>query len=345
MGRRVKMLVGIWVTTGCNLRCKYCYEGVDKEYDNMSMAVADKAIEFIKKIYNKEDQRPLVVEFHGGEPLLNYPLIQYLVTMIEREFPKHLLGITTNGTLLTKERITYLSEKMTYGFSLSIDGKKETNDKNKIDYNGKGTYHKVIEIIPELLKEKQDVRARMTYTPETVGELSENIIYLIKCGFKNIVSAADFFSQEWSMKEMEILLQEMEKIRQYHKKNADELKEVRISILEDRFKTKGCCLGGKENFHILPNGDIYPCSYGVGEAEFLIGNVMNGGLIESQIKKLMEINLSPVHKCQGCSDYAACLCTRCKIFNKVLQGDFFQPVPVICAIEHTKQKFWANSSK
>ena len=129
------------------------------------------------------------------------------------------------------------------------------------------------------------------------------------------------------------------------KYNINKKYNVANSILEDRFKTKGCCLGGKENFHILPNGDIYPCSYGVGEAEFLIGNVMNGGLIESQIKKLMEINLSPVHKCQGCSDYAACLCTRCKIFNKVLQGDFFQPVPVICAIEHTKQKFWANSSK
>ena len=339
------MLVGIWVTTGCNLRCKYCYEGADKTYDNMPIEVADKTVEFIKKVYNKEDQRPLVIEFHGGEPLLNYPIIQYLVARIERELPKHLLGVTTNGTLLTKERISYLSEKMTYGFSLSIDGKRETNDRNRVDYNGTGTYHKIIEIIPELLKAKPDIRARMTYTPETVGKLSENIIYLIKCGFKNIVSAADFFSREWSRKEMEILLQEMEKVRQYHRKNTDELKDVRISILEDRFKTKGYCLGGKENFHILPNGDIYPCSYGVGDEEFLIGNVMNGDLIETQIKKLTEINISPVYECQGCSAYTVCLCTRCKIFNKVLQGDFFQPVPIICAIEHTKQKFWANNSK
>ena len=144
---------------------------------------------------------------------------------------------------------------------------------------------------------------------------------------------------------METLLEQMKKIRSYYQEKITQENPIRISLLEDRFKTKGICQGGKSNFHILPNGDIYPCSYGVGEKELLIGSVVKGSLVEENIQKLEQINISPIHKCQGCTVYSACVSSRCKIFNKVLQGNFFEPVPVICAIEHVKQKFWKNSSK
>lgn len=338
------MLIGIWVTTGCNLKCKYCYEGTEKQCNNMTIEVADQTIDFIKSTYKEQEQDPLVVEFHGGEPLLNYPVIQYLISKIEKNFSKPLFGITTNGLLLTKDIINYLSKKMTYGFSLSIDGAMNVNDQNRVDYNGEGTYKRIMEIVPELLSQKADIRARMTYTPETVENLSDSIIHLINCGFINIVSAPDYFSPNWSMNEMEILLEQMKNVKKYYEENISD-KSMRISILEDRFKIKGICQGGRTNFHILPNGDIYPCSYGVGEKELLIGNVVSSTLLEHKIQKLEKINVSPVHKCQGCTVYLACLCTRCKIFNKVLRGDFFEPIPVICAMEHVKQKFWKNNSK
>lgn len=340
-----KMLIGIWVTTGCNLRCKYCYEGTEKKLENMNTEVADKTVKFIQTMYNENEHNPLVVEFHGGEPLLNYSIIQYLILKIEKIFPRALFGITTNGLCLTREKIQYLSDKMNYGFSLSIDGDRETNDQNRVDCYGNGTYEKIREIIPELLMYRGDIRARMTYTPETVESLADNIIHLINCGFTNIVSAPDYFSSNWSMEKMDILLKQMMKVKNYYKKRILQENPIRISLLEDRFKTKGICQGGKTNFHVLPNGDIYPCSYGVGETELLIGNVLKGFILESKIQKLGQINISPVHKCQGCKAYAACISSRCKIFNKVLQGDYFEPVPVICAIEHVKQKFWVNSSK
>lgn len=340
-----KMLIGIWVTTGCNLKCKYCYEGTDKKCENMTVKVADGILEFIKNIYEENSQEPLIVEFHGGEPLLNYSMIQYLISKIEKIFFNVLFGITTNGILLTKDMMDYLLPKMTYGFSLSIDGNESSNDINRIDYGGNGTYKRVSKKIPELLKRKETIRARMTYTPETVEHLSANIIYLIECGFKNIVSAPDYFSNNWSREKIDVLLNQMYEIKKYYQKNLSDLKQIRISILEDRFKEKGICQGGKLNFHILPNGNIYPCSYGVGNEELLIGNVIKNGLIKSKIYKLEKINITDVETCRGCEDYSACICSRCKIFNKVLMGDFFQPVPIICAIEHVKQKFWGNSSK
>lgn len=339
------MLIGIWVTTGCNLMCRYCYEGIEKKCKNMTQDVADCIIKFIKTVYKPTKQEPLIVEFHGGEPLINFSIIQYIISELEKSSLKSLFGITTNGLLLTKEIVSYLCEKMTYGVSLSLDGDMLTNDENRIDYNGNGTYTRVMKIVPELLKQKPDIRVRMTYTPETVERLGENIIHLIKCDFKNIVSVPDYFSPNWSAKKMEILLEQMKIVRKYYRENIDKLKSVRISILEDRFQNKGFCQGGKTNFHVLPNGDLYPCSYGVNETELLLGNVVKGTLLEDNIQRLEKINTSPVHKCQGCTIYSACLCSRCKIINKMVQGDFYEPIPVVCAIEHVKQNYWENNSK
>ena len=49
------MLIGIWVTTGCNLRCKYCYEGTEKKLENMNTEVADKTVKFIQTMYNENE--------------------------------------------------------------------------------------------------------------------------------------------------------------------------------------------------------------------------------------------------------------------------------------------------
>ena len=177
------MLIGIWVTTGCNLMCRYCYEGLEKQCENMTQDVADSVIKFIKTVYKPKYQEPLIVEFHGGEPLINFSMIQYIISELEKSSLKPLFGITTNGLLLTKQIVDYLCEKMNYGVSLSLDGDMLTNDKNRVDSNGNGTYTRIMKIVPELLKQKSDIRVRMTYTSETVERLGHNIIHLINCGF------------------------------------------------------------------------------------------------------------------------------------------------------------------
>lgn len=339
------MLIGLWITTGCNLKCRYCYEGAEKQYENMSFAMADKVIGFIKRHYKAMDNEPLVIEFHGGEPLLNYKLIPYLVEKIESNFTNALFGVTTNGLLLNDENINYLSDKMSYGLSISIDGIQFCHDKNRIDCLGNGTYMKVAEKIPAILKKCRNIRARMTYTPDTVDFLSESIFHLIYLGFTNIVSAPDYFSDDWSAEKMDILLAEMIKVRNNYSRYVPEGRKVSISLLEDRFRDKGICQGGKTNFHILPNGDIYPCSYGAGNNELKLGNIMEEEIDTNKIIMLEEMNQSMNSMCEGCTGYPACISGRCKIFNKVIMGDFLQPSPVICAIQHVKLKFFDDDSK
>lgn len=136
----------IGVTEQCNLRCTYCcYSG---EYKNnrthglkgMTCADIDEIYDFILRTATK---RPLQIAFYGGEPLLQYPLIQYAV-----DLGRILLGsetsfsIVTNATLLTPERIDWLIE---HGVKLlvSIDGTKAFHDRHRAYANGNGSFDKV----------------------------------------------------------------------------------------------------------------------------------------------------------------------------------------------------------
>ena len=82
----------------------------------------------------------------GGEPLLAGTA--YFRTFIQTardilEPHVNLLFFTqTNGTLINEEWLSLFEEcKVTFG--ISLDGDKEMNDKNRVDFKGRGTYDKV----------------------------------------------------------------------------------------------------------------------------------------------------------------------------------------------------------
>lgn len=341
------MFIGIWVTTSCNLSCAYCYEGGEKEISFMSEETANHVLEFIQQRYKGNISDPLVIEFHGGEPLMNYEIIRYMIGTLESLYDKDrvLFGITTNGLLLDEEIIGYLSEKMTYGFSISIDGDRETHDLYRVDHKGHGSYVALSRKIPCILKYRPDARARMTYRPETISKLSHNVIHLLTLGFTNIVSAPDYGSPCWLQEDMDVLLEEMHKLRIYYYEHQLQKKKVFIPGMNDVFKKKGKCGGGSSNFHIMPNGDIYPCSYGTGLDELLLGTVYDEELNVSKLEALNRMNAGLNPQCLGCSGIESCLCTRCKIINRVIMGEYLKPIPAVCAIENIKQQFWKNNSR
>ena len=83
--------VTLEVTEKCNLRCKYCiYHPSHPEYrafghENMKWDVAKKAIDFLKEHSQNAENRH--IGFYGGEPLLNFELIERAV-----EYAKKLFG-------------------------------------------------------------------------------------------------------------------------------------------------------------------------------------------------------------------------------------------------------------
>lgn len=318
-----------WVTSSCNLKCIYCYEGNNKNNLFISKEIINYSVDFLFKIMKENDDKKLSVTIHGGEPFLAFDLIKYLVEVIKRrslDFGVELSFIcTTNGTILNDEMIKFISKEIK-NISISLDGKKDTQNYTRPYKNGQGTHEIVEKNLKKLLKILPFLRVRLTYNRETVYNLFENIKYLIDLGVKCIVPARDFFDKKFGNMELEALSNELLKIKRYIKGKSD----VNIALLDKKSNNKlGICGGGINSFNFDPSGNIYPCTITVGHKEFIIGNVFEG----IDIKKRNEIasySLMKNEECIGCYLYSYCEQTRCKMINKILTGDYCKASPVDC---------------
>lgn len=337
------MLSTFWVTTDCNMDCKYCYEGSEKNKQAMSTETIEAAINYtVGHLKGQGNDNTLVVVMHGGEPLLEFEKIKRIVNGLKERIDSSVLkfAITTNGTLINDEIERYLCKEF-YSISLSIDGNKLSHDANRIFKNGKGTYDSIINSFLRILENRPDTRARMTVNTDTVTNLYTNVKHLVDLGFKTIIPVPDTYDSRWNMELMDVLYKQLEKIAvllKEHKKNDE---DIAIGLVDEiaRKRKNTICDGGVSSINIDPTGNIYPCTYTVGNESFIIGHVSSGTSADrlSEIDKLGGV----VNKdCEGCTRYDYCVGTRCKLINKLCTGDYHTPSPVLCTIENIKVKIY-----
>ena len=70
--------ISLEINQRCNLRCRYCYLG-EKNEERMSLLVGCKSLDIAFAETKKHKDKKLWVNFIGGEPLLDFELIQELV--------------------------------------------------------------------------------------------------------------------------------------------------------------------------------------------------------------------------------------------------------------------------
>lgn len=147
------------VTEDCNLRCRYCflsetYENTrNRTGDTMNEAVAFQALDFfflkMKKIAEYNPGKMCAVTFYGGEPLLNFSLIQKCIDYTKKNCPvSFIFNLTTNGILLKGEIADYLVENQVF-ISVSLDGTKENHDRTRVCPDASGSYEIVYNNIKE----------------------------------------------------------------------------------------------------------------------------------------------------------------------------------------------------
>lgn len=343
------MFVGIWVTSACNLKCKYCYEGDDKKELYMNYNIADQIISFIKTNHNCGElmEDPLFIQFHGGEPLLNFEVITYITEKIKEMFNKTskqvFFGITTNAVLLNKEKIDFLVKNMSYDLSISIDGNQLVHDKMRVFPNGLGSYNFIIENVCKSLEAKKNIRGRLTFNSETVSYLFESVKHLLEIGFKIIVCIPDYFDIKWNEEGIETYAKQLILIKDYYKRNNLERLNIEIPIIENNIFKKTKCMGGYNSIHIDPVGNIYPCSYVVGNSKYKIGSIDLGDINEEYLGNISKINDYKIKDCEGCNNYDSCLTIRCRYLNELLTGKALFPSSTICAFENANYNFLKHS--
>lgn len=101
------MVVSIWITNKCNMQCDYCYEG-KKGISNLSLQDFEYIKKFIYKAQEQNKDGSIYIKFFGGEPLLNFEFLKYFVENFNED--NVIYSLTTNGLLLTGERLDFLVE-------------------------------------------------------------------------------------------------------------------------------------------------------------------------------------------------------------------------------------------
>jgi len=177
------------VSLRCDHSCQYCQvsrQSENKDAFDMSIETADKALNLVFQSPNPS----IKIEFQGGEPLLNFELIQHIVieAEIRNKIEKRNLQfvIATTLSLVTTEMLEFCREHNIY-LSSSLDGPADLHNKNRPRQDN-NSHEKFI----EGLKKTRDivgydsVSAIMTASPQSLNRVKDIIDEYIKLGFDSI---------------------------------------------------------------------------------------------------------------------------------------------------------------
>lgn len=300
----------------CNLACKYCFAG-EGEYCGdrslMSFEVGKQAFDFL--IANSGTRKNLEVDFFGGEPLMNFEVVKQLVAYAREQEKIHnknfRFTLTTNGVLLDEEVMDFANKEM-YNVVLSLDGRKETNDRMRTSRNGKGSYDLIVPKFKEMVKRRGDKEyyIRGTYTHYNT-DFTKDILHMADLGFTKLAMEPVVASPDapYALKEEDLptLFDQYEKLAAEmvrREKNGKGFTFFHYMIdLEGgpciAKRIAGCGVG-TEYVAVTPWGDLYPCHQFVGDENYLLGNVFDGITNEEVRSRFKMCNIYTRPQCNDC---------------------------------------------
>lgn len=165
LSSRTLQSIILQITQNCNLRCKYCVysDEVNLAYrthsqKRMSYENAVKAINFLYE--HSIDSPSINIGFYGGEPLLEFEMIQRLIAYSEQRFrgKKLSFSITTNATLLTEPIYSYLKQH-NFLVTISMDGSRKNHNRNRVFAgSGVGSYDTIAKNIEGIRLKHPDIQ-------------------------------------------------------------------------------------------------------------------------------------------------------------------------------------------
>ncbi len=335
----------------CNLACKYCF-AEEGEYRGrralMSYEVGKQALDFL--IANSGSRVNLEVDFFGGEPLRNFDVVKQLVAYgrsREAECNKKFrFTLTTNGILLDDDIMEFANREMA-NVVLSIDGRKEVNDKMRPSRNGKGSY----DIILPKFKKFREMRGdksyyvRGTFTHYNL-DFCQDVISLADQGFDQI-SVEPVVAQpdcDYAIREEDVeqICQEYDKLARELIRRAREGHPINFfHFMIDLtggpcvYKRLSGCGSGTEYLAVTPWGDLYPCHQFVGIDEFKLGDVFHGVEKQEIVDEFKLCNVYAKEKCRDC--FARFYCSGgCAANSHQFHGSITDVYDIGCKLEQKR---------
>ena len=333
------------VAHDCNLRCKYCFAstgdfGTGRKI--MPPEIARQAIDWVVKKSGKRHN--IEVDFFGGEPLMAMETVKATVDYArshEAEWGKHFrFTMTTNGVLLNDENTKYFNENMD-NCVLSLDGRKEVNDKNRLTVNGKGSYDLIVPKFLKLIRERdknKDYYVRGTFTRDNL-DFAADVISIANLGVDSIsvepVTADDADPYSLREQDLPVIFSEYEKLATIMLKRKDfNFFHFNVDLSQGPcvIKRMRGCGAGCEYVAVTPDGDLYPCHQFVGKDEYRMGSVLTDEFDADIANTFAGLNIYTREECTNC--WARFYCSGgCSAANLNANGDMRKPYRLGCEMQ------------
>lgn len=171
------------VQMSCNYSCSYCIvkESMDSAVANieaqMTRKTAREALNKFEEVASASGAKKRSIVFYGGEPLLNFKLIQYVIEYAKNLGMDYKFSIISNGSLVTDRVARYLKEQNVH-VAISIDGTKNSHNTKRVDHSGNGTYEATIDGVNHLKVNGIIPSVSNTLHSDNVGCLEESLRHL-----------------------------------------------------------------------------------------------------------------------------------------------------------------------
>lgn len=349
------------VTNQCNLRCSYCYEH-NKCSGSMNIYTARKCIDLLLDMYEANNSnfinhntKALILDFIGGEPLLEAKLIEEIVDYYIHEgsrrnipfIPFTKISFATNGQNWFTPESQHLLNKYhdIISCTVSIDGIQELHDKYRIDKYGNGSFEKAWLAFLDCKNKYGLVNSKMTFTPGSIQYMFESVKMMINNECK-IINCNFAYEPMYTINDGKNIYFELKKIADYLLLNKldtyisilDRLIGNKPDIIHDN---KNYCGGTGNMLAFSPDGKAYPCirympiSIGNEKADKIcIGDCFNGIYKTDREKKIKEELDSITLTSQSTDECINCPigqgCGWCSGYNYELYGTANKRCTNIC---------------
>ena len=300
----------------CNLNCSYCFASQGKYQGDralMSYEVGKRALDFL--VENSGTRHNLEVDFFGGEPLMNFDVVKRLVAYarsIEKEHNKNFrFTLTTNGVLIDDEVIEFANREMS-NVVLSLDGRKEVNDRFRRDYSGKGSYDRIVPNFKRLVEARGGAGyyVRGTFTHHNT-DFTNDILHMADLGFTELsmepVVCAEGDPCALTKEDLPILFEQYELLaKEMIKRKKESRGFVFYHYMLDLkngpciYKRIAGCGSGTEYMAVTPWGELFPCHQFVGEPKYSLGNIFDGVTNTRMVDKFRSCNAYAREECRDC---------------------------------------------
>ena len=304
------------VAHSCNLNCECCFASQGRysgERALMSFETGKRALDFL--IEHSGTRRNLEVDFFGGEPLMNWQVVKDLVKYarsVEKEHNKNFrFTLTTNGMLIDDDVIEFSNREMS-NVVLSLDGRREIHDRYRVDYEGRGSWDRIVPKFQEFVKRRgnRNYYMRGTFTHANPDFLKD-IETMLDLGFTELsmepVVAADSDPSALTQEDMPIVMEQYEKLAELMLEREKEGRPFTFYHYMIDLKDGPCvykrisgCGSGTEYMAVTPWGDLYPCHQFVGDEKFRLGDVWEGVTNHDMTEEFRSCNVYSRSECRDC---------------------------------------------